>query len=49
MLRDEIALGYRIFSQYHDENKNFGIVLNPKKSQEYLFSKNDSIIVLAED
>ena len=47
--RKEIAIGYRIYSEYHNEKKNYGIVLNPKKSKKYVFNDDDLIIVLAEN
>ena len=47
--RNEIAIGYRIYSEYYNEKKNYGIVLNPNKSNEYLFHDDDLIIVLSED
>ena len=49
LCRKEIAIGYRIYSEYHDEKKNYGITLNPKKSDNYVFNDDDLIIVLAEN
>ena len=48
MLRNEIAIGYRIQSDYNNEENNYGVVLNPKKSDKFIFNKDDSVIVLAE-
>lgn len=43
------AIGYRIVSQSLDPDKNFGVKINPAKSQTITFSPEDYIIVLAED
>ena len=47
--RYEIAIGYRKCDQVNDLRNNYGVVLNPKKSQKINFSPEDKIIVLAED
>ncbi|MFN8284044.1 MAG: hypothetical protein U0U67_12565 [Chitinophagales bacterium] len=46
---NETAIGYRFMSESSDEENHFGVRLNPKKSQRVVFSKEDYIIVLAED
>ena len=45
----EIAFGYRIQAEAHNEKAFFGIVINPKKSDKIIFKPEDKIIVLAED
>ncbi|MFY7667595.1 MAG: CASTOR/POLLUX-related putative ion channel [Crocinitomicaceae bacterium] len=47
--KNQIAIGYRISKYAQDSKKNFGIVLNPSKSQKIDFSANDSLIVIAQD
>lgn len=46
--RGEIAIGYRIKAQAHDEEKTYGVVVNPDKSNQITFSESDKIILLAE-
>ncbi|CAF3974589.1 unnamed protein product [Adineta steineri] len=43
-----IAIGYRLMKYLHDETRFYGIVLNPDKHEQVIFSKHDKIIVLAE-
>ncbi len=43
------AIGYRTMQHKYDLLKNYGIVINPKKSQKIRFSPDDKIIVLALD
>lgn len=45
----EVAFGYRIIADSYNKDKNYGIVVNPNKSDKITFSKGDKIIVLAED
>ena len=45
--RDEIAIGYRKMEFHRDEDQNYGIFLNPKKSDRVTFSPADFVIVLA--
>jgi len=45
----EIAFGYRIQADAHNEEAFFGIAINPKKSDKITFKPEDKIIVLAED
>ncbi|TAF64169.1 MAG: hypothetical protein EAZ55_11935 [Cytophagales bacterium] len=47
--RNEIAIGYRIMSQFRDAKKDYGIVLNPHKSEYIALKPEDKIIVMAED
>jgi voltage-gated potassium channel Kch len=46
--KSEIAIGYRIGRHAFDPAENYGVVLNPTKSEHLRFSIGDSIIVLAE-
>jgi hypothetical protein len=45
--QNEVALGYRLHAEASSAVRNYGIVLNPLKSQQVQFSPNDRIIVLA--
>jgi voltage-gated potassium channel Kch len=45
----EVAFGYRIYKNAYNSDKFYGVVVNPKKSEKVTFSKEDKIIVLAED
>jgi len=47
--RGEIGIGYRKMEFHRNEEENYGIVLNPTKSQKISFSPEDFVIVLAED
>ncbi len=46
--RGETAIGYRISSESRDQALAYGIHLNPKKSQQIVYSHGDRIIVLSE-
>lgn len=47
--KNETAIGYRVNTNAYNPKKDYGIVLNPHKSDLIKFSENDKIIVLAED
>ena len=47
--KGEVAIGYKIFAEEQIEEKNFGISLNPLKTDKISFMEGDSIIVIAED
>ncbi|MDH5400663.1 MAG: hypothetical protein OEX02_21090, partial [Cyclobacteriaceae bacterium] len=47
--KKEVAIGYRLAAEQRNEKKNYGIVLNPLKSEKVAFGPEDSLIVLAED
>ena len=47
--RGETVLGYRILADAFDAEKNFGVTLNPVKSEPVMFTDQDRIIVLAEE
>jgi hypothetical protein len=45
----EVAIGYRLIKDYDNRDQNFGIVLNPAKSDQITFGGDDLVIVIAED
>lgn len=45
----EIAIGYRINSLRSNPESDYGVVVNPNKSEKIQFTDHDRIIVLAED
>lgn len=47
--RGETALGYRLVAHSQDSEHGYGVRLNPKKSEKVQFSREDMIVVLAED
>ena len=47
--RAEVAIGYRKNKDSRDSDANFGVMLNPDKSEKVTFQEGDKIIVLAED
>ena len=47
--RNETAIGYRKIEFRESSKDNFGIVINPKKSEEVLFTAKDYLIVLSEN
>lgn len=47
--RKEVAVGYRLNTNANNAKENYGICLNPHKSDFVSFSEDDKIIVLAED
>jgi hypothetical protein len=47
--RNETAIGYRKMEFKESSSENFGIVINPKKSEEVLFTDKDYLIVLSEN
>ncbi len=46
--RHEVAIGYRVMKHEHNPNEQYGIVVNPVKSDKVTFCAEDKIIVLAE-
>jgi voltage-gated potassium channel Kch len=46
--KGEVALGYRLSKDANDPLKAFGVVLNPDKSNEVIYSATDRLVVLAE-
>jgi Trk K+ transport system NAD-binding subunit len=47
--RNETAIGYRKIEFKESSSENFGIVINPKKSEEVLFTDKDYLIVFSEN
>jgi voltage-gated potassium channel Kch len=47
--RGEVAIGYRQMADAKSAEKSYGVVVNPKKSETVSFTKEDQVIVLAED
>ena len=47
--RGEVAIGYRIVKHSKDAEHGYGVVVNPLKSNYVQLSKEDKLIVLAED
>lgn len=45
----ESAIGYRVTAESHESERQFGVRLNPNKSDKVTFAENDFIIVLSED
>ncbi len=48
-IKNETAVGYRIIENAFSTENNYGIKINPDKSEMITYSKGDKIIVLAED
>lgn len=47
--RDEICLGWRIGSLRRDSTRNFGVTLDPPKTETVTLTEDDFLVVLAED
>ena len=47
--RGQSALGYRIMADSHNSDKQHGVRINPRKSEQITFAPEDRIIVIAED
>jgi voltage-gated potassium channel Kch len=47
--RGETAIGYRIAANARDSDQQYGVTVNPNKSQSIRFVPGDRVIVLAED
>ena len=47
--RNETAIGYRQLSYADNAERNYGLVINPKKTDYVDYVKTDQIIVFAED
>jgi hypothetical protein len=45
----EVAIGYKLQAKEKSAEENYGIHVNPAKSEMIKFSANDSIIVIAEE
>jgi hypothetical protein len=46
--RGECAIGYRLAAHAGDAEKQYGVVVNPSKSERLRFTQNDRVIVIAE-
>lgn len=49
LAKKEVCIGYKLQEHAHDAEKNYGIVINPMKSEKIIFGENDKLIVLAEE
>lgn len=47
--RGHLAIGYRRKAEANDAGRQYGVVVNPKKSEAVTFAAGDRVIVLAED
>ena len=47
--KNEVAIGYRNIAKARQADNQYGVVLNPKKSEEFVLEENDMVIVLSED
>ncbi|WP_425389745.1 CASTOR/POLLUX-related putative ion channel [Ekhidna sp.] len=47
--KNEVAIGYRNISKAKLADEQYGVVLNPKKTDEFVLEENDMVIVLSED
>ena len=47
--KNEVAIGYRNIAHARNSSKQYGVVLNPKKSDEFKLDEDDMVIVLSED
>ncbi len=47
--KNEVAIGYRIIAQARDASKEYGVYVNPRKSDVFTLSEGDFVIVLSED
>ncbi|MEM6642240.1 MAG: potassium transporter TrkA [Bacteroidota bacterium] len=47
--KNEVAIGYRNINKAKTADAQYGVVLNPKKSEEFELAEEDMVIVLSED
>ncbi len=47
--RDEICLGVRVNELAHDPEANFGVTLDPPKTERFTITEDDFLVVLSED
>ncbi len=47
--KNEVAIGYRVLADSREANKDYGVTVNPKKSEQFSLCADDRIIVLSED
>lgn len=46
--RGEVAIGYRIVEHAHNSEEQYGVVVNPQKSEKVTFAPDDRVIVISE-
>jgi len=46
--RNEVAIGYKRFSESQDGSRSYGVRINPAKSEQIVFEEWDRIVVLAD-
>ncbi len=47
--RNEIAIGYRLGAHASNPQQEYGVIINPPKSERRIYAPEDKIIVLAEN
>lgn len=47
--KNEVAIGYRVISKARNSDDQYGVVLNPKKSDMFTLTQEDTVIVLSEN
>lgn len=47
--KNEVAIGYRVMNKAKSQDEQYGVVLNPKKSDEFTLAEDDMVIVISED
>lgn len=47
--KNQVAIGYRIFSKKDDPEAAYGITINPVKSESIVYQPDDRIVVISED
>jgi len=47
--KGETAIGYRLMDKARDPKANYGVCLNPKKTDRFSLGKDDKIVVIAEN
>lgn len=47
--KNQVAIGYRMEKFKTDSEKEYGVVINPKKTEKISFDREDKLIVIAED
>lgn len=46
--QNEVAIGYRLMHEAKNAEKGYGVVVNPRKSEEVTFTNKDRVIVVSE-
>ncbi len=47
--KNEVAIGYRHIKYAKDANHGYGVIVNPRKTDEFVLEEGDMIVVLSED